>query len=116
MGKGALEKAHGRHGRSGLKKHPYRAATRRTAAPDRHSQAAQRHSGQPRHVANFLLVVTDAHQYGAWNPRYLLSVLINIADDMVTVVAALAYYDFSVYDLGLQDDFETIALQWRPES
>ncbi|HYD94739.1 MAG TPA: hypothetical protein VEC01_05385 [Noviherbaspirillum sp.] len=45
-----------------------------------------------------------------------MSVLINIADDMVTVVAALAYYDFSVYDLGLQDDFETIALQWRPES
>lgn len=77
---------------------------------------AKRHSGQPRHVANFLLAVTDAHQYGAWNPRDLLSVSTNIADDMVTVIAALAYYDFSVYDLGLQDDFKTIARQWRPES
>lgn len=75
---------------------------------------AKRDTGQPRRVANFLLALADARVYGGWNPRDLLGVSAHIADDMVTLIAAIAYYDFSAYELGLQDEFEAIARRWRP--
>ena len=85
-----------------------------TAALDRLLVIAQRHSGQSRKVADFLLAWWNTGDCGGWDPTDLWGVDDVIAADMLTVVHLIR--DKAVYPdtLGYKQEFVALTQQWRP--
>ena len=85
------------------------------AALERLIHIAQRHSGQSRRVASFLLSWWNAEQCGSFDPTEMWGVDRGVAIDMVTVFAYVALHGHYPDTLGYEQPFAALVRQWRPE-
>ncbi len=77
---------------------------------------AQSDTGQSRRVANFLLAWWNASEFGGFDFTDLWNVDLELAEDMVTVFTILPNFRYYPDVLGFGQQFEKLAVDWRPKA
>jgi hypothetical protein len=77
---------------------------------------AQRDTGQSRRVADFLLAWHNAEANGKWDPTDMWAVDEQIANDMMTVLAAIRrMHGAYPRELGFEREIKRVWALWRPD-